>query len=187
MPPRRRTVPTAAAEPWNPIEQPTDKLLLSGMPSPGVCEILGASSPRNWNEQSGPGWSGGLLVYQGIKLCHFTALFNLYELSHWDEWQLFRPLVMRPPLGSRPRTHTIWHPLLAEVNIHACVVEDVRAPQQIGDGQWVVDVAFIETRLPKHGAPIKPTAADAKPVDPYEQEIERLLGVRDELARRGKQ
>lgn len=177
----------ADIEPWNPIEDPVDKLLLSNMRSPGICELLGVSSPRSWNEQSGPGWSGGLLVYQGIKLCHFTALFHLYELSDWDDWQLFRPLVMRPPLGSRPRTHTIWHPLLTEVDIHACVVEDVRAPQQVADGQWVVDVSFIEARLPRHGKPIKPEAADARAEDPYEKEIERLLGVRNELAKRGKQ
>ena len=173
--------------PWDPIRQPVDKLKLSGVPSPGYCELLGVNNPRTWNEQSGPGWSGGLLIYQGIKLCHFTALFKLYELNDWAEWEKFRPLVLRPPLGKLPRTHTIWHPLLVQVGIHACVVEDVRAPQQISDGEWVVDVAFIESRIPKKGEPIKPEGADAKVVDPNEELIERLTGIRDELGRRGRQ
>lgn len=174
-------------QPWDPIRQPVDYLTLSGVKSPGICEILGASSPRTWDEQSGPGWSGGLLVYQGIKLCHFTALFHMYELDHWEQWRKFRPLVMRPPLGSKPTTHPIWHPLLTEVGIHGAVVEDVRAPQQVADGEWVVDVAFIEWRFPKQGAPIKPEGAAAEPVDPNEALIERLTGIRDELGRRGPQ
>jgi hypothetical protein len=178
---------TAQTQPWDPIRQPADKIKLSGVYSPGICEILGAGSPRTWDEQSGPGWSGGLLIYHGIKLSHFTVLLHMYELQDWADWQKFRPLLLRPPLGSRPRTHTIWHPLLTEVNISACVVEDVRAPQQIQDGEWIIDVSFIEARMPKQGAPIKPEGADAAQTDPREETIERLTGVRDELAKRGAQ
>lgn len=178
---------TAQVTPWNPIEQPTDKLKLSGVWSPGICEIGGAGSPRKWDEIDGYGWSGGIVVYHGIKLSHFSVRLALYDVDDWTDWQAFRPLVMKPPIGSRPRTHPIWHPLLAEVGIAACVVEDVKAPEQVDHGVWVVEIAMIESRLPKHGTVAKPTGADATEDDWREREIERRTKVRDELAAEGNQ
>lgn len=172
--------------PWDPITQPVDKIRLSGVDSPGLCEITGAGSPRKWDEVESAGWSGGAVIYHGIRLSHFTVNLYLYDPQDWIDWDRFRPLVMRAPMGSLPRTHTIWHPVLAEVGIAACVVEDVKAPVQVDDGVWLIEIPMIESRIPKKGAVVKPTGADASTEDdPRERLIDQLLKVRDALANEG--
>lgn len=177
---------TQQSRPWDPITQPVDKIKLSGMWSPGLAEVIGASSPRKWNEIDSAGWSGGYVVYQGIRMSKFTVRLALYDTDDWADWQTFKPLVMRAPIGKRPRTHTVWHPQLAEVSISACVIEDVKAPVQTNHGVWLIELPMIESRLPKRGAPVRPDgAAEATEDDWREREIERRTKLRDQLAREG--
>ena len=181
------TATSTSNAPWNPLTDPVDRVQLAGVWAPGLSRPVGASSPRKWDEQDGPGWSGGLLIYRGIKLCHFSVWIYLYTDEDWRDWDAFRPLVMRPPRGQRPRTYPIWHPLLAQMNISACVVEDVRAPDQVEPGVWLIDVSMIESRIPKKGKPIRPEGADAVEDDWREREIERRTKLRDQLAAEGEQ
>jgi len=169
---------------WSPLRTPVDTFVLAGQLSPGIAEIVGAGSPRKWEEIGGMGWSGGILVYQGIKLSRFRAVMALYTDEHWAEWTAFAPLVLRGPNGKRPRSMAIVHPQLAAVGIHACVVEDVLAPTQTADSVWSVEVHFIEAKLLRKGAPARPDGAEATQAqdDPKEREIERLTNVRNQLA-----
>ena len=171
---------------FNPLTQTVDKFMLAGKPSPGIAEIVGAGSPRKWNEIGGLGWSGGVLVFAGIKLSHFTARLTLVDDTDWEDWEAFKPIVLRGPSGKRPRALPIVHPVLATVGIHACVVDDVRAPVQSGDGIWTIEIPMIESRLPKKGKAVRPKGADAaEQEDPREREIARLTAVRDRLAQEG--
>ena len=177
---------TQQSRPWDPITQPVDRIKLSGVWSPGIAEITGASSPRKWNEIDSAGWSGGIVVYQGIRMSHFTVRLSLYDLADWTGWQAFKPLVMRAPIGKRPRTHAIWHPQLAEVGISAAVVADVKAPVQTDHGVWLVELPMIEARLPKRGAPVRPDGAAEQTADDWrEREIKRRTKLRDRLAQEG--
>lgn len=172
----------AAEQPWwNPITDAVDKARLAGIPTPGICEIIGAGSPRKWDERTGYGWSGAWLVYQGIALSHFSIVLTLYTQSDWDDWDTFRPIVARAPIGTRPKAIGVYHPVLAEVGITSLVVEDVKAPQQIGDGEWIISIDCIEWRQPKFGF-AKPDGAEATPNDPVDQEIALKLQERDALA-----
>jgi hypothetical protein len=166
---------------WNPLTEPVDKLKLSGRMSPGLCEIVGASSPRNWEEIAGYGWSGALLRFRGVKLSHFAVRFKLYTTADWADWIAFRPLLAKPPFGKRPRALDIWHPLLVEVGIGSVVVEDFLAPEQSEDGVWVVEAKLIEYRNPKYTLST-PTGSAATEVDPYEIEIAANSSTIDELS-----
>lgn len=158
---------------WNPIQEPTDRCLLGGYPTPGLCEVSGASSPRKWDEQAGYAMTGAILIYRGIGLSHFTMRFKLYTTEHWLQWSEIRPILLRPPLGTRARALDVDHPVLNEVGITHLVIEDVSAPEQVEDGVWSIEAKCIEYRRYKQ-ALSKPDAAAATPVDPLEVEIGRV-------------
>lgn len=169
---------------WNPLgespsrETPTrpgdgDQIWLTQRWSPGLCDITGANSPREWEERKGYGFSGALVVFRGIGLARFSVKFRLYTSQDWIDWANFKPLVDKPPLGKRPRAQDIWHPLLVDQGIYSVVVEDLGQPEQTADGEWTIEVKLVEYRSPKY-ALSKPDGVTASPADPRELEIEKL-------------
>jgi len=134
---------------WNPFEQPIDYALVAGRRTPGLCDIEGAGSPRQWDERRGYGVSGATLVYRGLKLATFTMRLRLYGEGDFRAWHEFEPTVARAPTGERAQALDIVHPLLEEVGIRSAVVEDVLAPQQTADGEWTVEIRWKEFRQPR--------------------------------------
>lgn len=158
---------------WNPLHEPADKVWLAQNWSPGLCDIEGANSPREWEERPGYGWSGSFLWFKGIRLAHFTIRIRLYTDDDWTDWYAFKPLIDRPPAGHRPRAIDVWHPILVNQGIHSLVVEDVGPTTQGEPGEWIVEIKCIEYRAPKY-ALSQPNGAKATPVDPFEQMTEQL-------------
>lgn len=175
----------AAKSPWNPIDNPIDKAKVGGMYTPGLCEVVGASSPRDWAEFRGYGLSGATVRFRGIKLSHFSLRIRLYSVEDWNDWHAFKPIVDKPPLGKRPRAIDISHPLLEDLGIRSAVVEDVGQPDEDDDGAWTIEVKLIEFRKPKLTLST-PEGSDAGPVDPVDAQIEarrkHIADQRDELA-----
>jgi len=166
---------------WNPLQAPIDYVMLAGQRTPGIAKILGLNSPRRWDVRNGYGLSGAIVVFRGIGLARFTIQIKLHELDEWEAWHEFLPLVARPPAGQRPRALDCWHPLLEMLEVTKLVVEDLSAPEEVEDGVWQVDIKCLQYRRPVV-ALAKPEAAQATPVDPYDQKIERLTGQLQELA-----
>lgn len=164
---------------WNPLDTPVDKVVFDGrFVTPGYAEVIGASAARKWEEWSGSGWSGGILIFRGWPLSHFIIRMTLYETADWDAWNAFAPRVMKLPGGKFPRPHSVAHPHLARLGITALVIEAVRAPDQVGDGVWQIDLDCIEHRVLRKGST---SIADeqTEPVDPFEQLIAQTQAQRD--------
>lgn len=155
---------------WNPLEQPVDYIKLGGVRSPGLAEVLGATSPRKWEERGGYGLSGSTVVFRGVGLCKFTVKLKLYTEEDWTAWNAWRPIVAKPPFGTRAKALDIWHPLLEQLEVKAAVVEEVSQPEQTDNGEWTITLKFIEFRRPKV-ALAKPEGAKATPADPIETAI----------------
>jgi hypothetical protein len=163
---------------WNPIEQPVDECWLGGYATPGICEVVGASSPRKWDEQAGYAMSGAILIYRGTGLAHFSLNLKLYTLEHWNTWDLIKPILMRPPVGKRANALDVVHPVLNEVGISQLVIEDVGAPEQVEDGVWSISIKCIEWR--RYGLGVsKPDGSEATPADPRDVEIGELTDERN--------
>ena len=160
----------APKPPWNPLDNSLDKATIGGRLTPGICEIVGANSPRAWDERAGYGLSGAIVVFHGVKLSHFTIKFQLYTTQDWNDWHAFKPIVDKPPIGTWQGPLDCAHPLLADLGIRSIVIEDVLVPEQSDDGVWTIELKVIEFRGPK-GALAKPEGSAATPVDPKEQEI----------------
>lgn len=158
---------------WNPLDEPMDKIWLAQQWSPGICDISGANSPREWEERKGYGLSGAIVIFRGVGLAHFSVKLRLYTTQDWNEWAAFKPLVDRPPYGRRPRALDIWHPILVDQGIYAVGIEDLGQPDQTADGEWTIEIKMVEYRFPKY-ALAKPEGAAATPKDPFEEQIEAL-------------
>lgn len=166
---------------WDPITKPVDYILLSGKRSPGLAEVTGATSPRRYDERRGYGLSGATVVFRGIGLTRFTVKLRLYTEIDWADWDAWKPLIDRPPVGTRPRSLDIWHPHLEALEVKSCVVEDVAQPEQTADGEWTIELKFIQYRRPVL-ALAKPEGSKAAPVDPVDQRIEQLTKQFQDLA-----
>ena len=164
-----------------------DFIVLAGQRSPGLCDVSGASSPRDWDVRKGYGLSGASVVYTGDGLAKFTVRLFFWESSHFDAWERFRPLVKKPPRGTRPKAMDISHPYLEELEIKSAVVEDQLQFTQVEPGMFVKDIKFIQYRAP---LPMlaKPDGSQSKPNEPTaqseaEKTIQALTRQMQELAR----
>lgn len=150
---------------WSPLEQPTDFAIVAGRRTPGLCDIEGAGSPRQWDERRGYGVSGATLVYRGLRLATFAMKLRLYSADDWQGWEEFRPTVARAPIGERAQSLDIVHPLLEQVGIRSAVVEDVLAPVQTGDGEWTVEIRWREFRRPAVTATPVTSSSSSEPIE----------------------
>lgn len=172
---------------FNPLTAPQDYIELANQRSPGIAELVGASSPREWDERKGYGVSGSFSVFRRRGLAHFSVRLKFYTNEDWAAWAAWKPIVDKVPTrrggGENPASGylKIDHPILADLDIKAVGVEDVGQPEQIEDGVWQVTIKFIEFRQPKF-ALAKPEGAKATPVDPYDAKIEALTTQFNQLA-----
>lgn len=167
---------------WNPITQPCDYILLSGKKSPGMAVVSGggASSIRRWDEREGFGISGAFPVFKGRGLARFSVKLKFWTPEHWNDWATWKGLVDKLPrkrfgeAGKDTGNLDIWHPLLEDVDIKSVCVAERMAPEQTADGEWTIDIRFLEFRRPKFTL-AKPEGSEATPVDPVEEEIIKPL------------
>jgi hypothetical protein len=161
---------------FNPVTEPIDYFELAGTRSPGLAEIVDADSPRRWDERKGYALSGAWLVFKGAGLSKFKAVIRLYTEQDWADWHAFRAILARAPVGSRDKHLAIWHPILEDLGITDVAVLNVLQPKQTGHGEYTIEILFEEFRRPTAQLS-RPEAAQARPVDPVEQEIERLTAI----------
>jgi hypothetical protein len=164
---------------WDPINDPCDYIKLAGQKSPGLADVSGASSIREWEERNGYGLTGGRSIFMRRKLSRFSVKIRLYTEEEWAEFQEWRKVVDKLPTrrgGNNAASGMldIWHPLLEELDIKAVGVAEVLQPEQTEDGVWTYEIRFIEFRQPKVTL-ARPDAAKATPVDPVDTYIEKKL------------
>jgi hypothetical protein len=166
---------------FNPETDPVDYILLANQRSPGLAVISNAASLRRWDERRGYALSGARVVYRGLGLARPIVTLRLLSAADWDAWHEWRPLVQRPPVGEGARAQDIWHPILEDLDIGSVVVENVLQPKQVADGEWAIDIKFIEYRRPV------PTlesigSSEERATDPVDRYIEQLTGQVQALA-----
>lgn len=166
-----------AAEAFDPFITPVDYVVLNGRKSPGIGKITGATDKRKWDIQVGYYASGGITIYRGREISHFTLTLTLVSAQDWVEWAKWRSLVARPPNGTFIRTAmTIEHPWLRMLDIREVNVEEVGQPEESDEtGHWTISIKFLEFRLPTPSF-AKPEGAKTKESDdPESRRIAVLL------------
>jgi hypothetical protein len=155
---------------WNPIDDPIDYILLNDQRSPGVAMISGAGTPRKWQKQQGFGLSGAIVFFTGLDLSTFEVTLQLATVDDWNDWHDWKSLVQKPPLGTRPRALTIWHPFLEDLDIKSVVVEDMMQPEVSDTMMGTIKIKFLQYRRPRPSF-AKPDGAGNKTLTPTEAEI----------------
>ncbi|MBA3841096.1 MAG: hypothetical protein H0X39_00475 [Actinobacteria bacterium] len=172
---------------WNPIDEPKDYITLAGQKSPGLADVVGASSIRNWDERQGIGISGAFSVFKGRGLAKFSVRLRLYSAQDWADWFTWKPLVEAVPKrrtgkGRDSGVMDILHPLLEELDIKSVAVTELMQPEQTGDGEWTVEIKFLEWRQPKVSLATPEAAAAPEPVDEWEGRVSKLASQLQSVA-----
>lgn len=175
---------------FRPLTEPRDFIILGGRRSPGLAEIQGAATPRNFDQRRGHGVSGATLRFRGTALADFKVLIRLLTDQHWTDWHAWKDVVARPGGESadarrlRAPALDIEHPMLEDLGIRSVVVKDVLQPVQTADGEWTIEIRFLEYRPPvrtlerTEGSRARPP----QPEDPVQRTIGRLAGTAGRLA-----
>jgi hypothetical protein len=154
---------------WSPDAEPVDVVLFSGMPTPGVAEIVGLAK-RKWDQISSAGMSGAVSIYHGRELSSFQVKLTLIGESDWVAFWVFKAKVLdivpKVAVGSAARNSLgvfdVTHPILNTISVTAAVVESHSAPEQVADGVWLVTISCLEWR-PLKIAISKPDGSAAAP------------------------
>jgi hypothetical protein len=118
-----------------------DSFFLAGAPSPGVCRFNFPKAVTGWENQAGKGEDGGESVLNGRKLSDFSVTITLwvgdYEVSHFDLWEAWKPILLTPVAVGAPRALDIYHPQLEGLGISSVIVKSWTEPQPNGDTSTV--------------------------------------------------
>src|SRR4051794_20757666 len=82
---------------FDPITSPVDYIILAGAKSPGMADVGGASSKRNFDVRQSYGVTGARVVYKGNALSSFSVRIRLYSVEDWAAWDVWKLLLTRPP------------------------------------------------------------------------------------------
>jgi hypothetical protein len=133
---------------FDPIATPIDYVIIGGTRTPGLAEVVGVGSPRQWDERKGIDRSGATLRFRGRKLARFSIKIKLATTEDFAAWATFAPSVRAVPAGGRGALDLV-HPQINDAGIRAGVVDDVLEPVPDGDnGGWVAEIKMIERRPP---------------------------------------
>lgn len=148
----------------NPIDHPNawDYCTVAGMVCPGWCEVTGWKRNWGWQKKHGKGIQGTVLTYTGKPSAEGTIKFFLTEPVDFANWESFRPLFKYDPTRATVVGVDIVHPAIQDLEIKACVTEDIGQLEHEGLNLWTITVKLIEfTKPPPASAVGTPTGADS--------------------------
>lgn len=165
---------------WSPLETPIDYAVLGGQQTPGLCDVQGLALQYRIDKQQGFATTGSYPRWLGRDLAEFKLVIRLYTQQDWDDWETFKPLVLRPP---KDRWLTIQHPFTSALGIVGVMVKSVSQPEEIDGGAHAITVELIEFRRPRQTYS-KPDAADDKPPEDWaDEKVHWALDQVNELAK----
>lgn len=174
----------------NPILYPEawDKIFIGQMQSPGVCEVKGFNRPYKWDSKGGKGSLGATSTFVERPVSTGSVKFQLWEESHFDEWQAFQALLEFDPTKKTVTAVDLYHPTPANNGVNAVVVDNIGELIHVGKGLYEITVDFREyAPPPKKNASGTPSGSKSTqggttpgaPPDPIadaqQEEIRRLM------------
>ena len=133
---------------FDPFAHPQDYVLIGGQRTPGIAEIVDADAIRRVIERRGFALSGATARDQGRTLTPFKIRLTFTSSADFEAWDVFRPLLARPP-GRATTALDIAHPIFELAEIRAAIPKKTGQPTQVRDGEWVIELEFLEYRNPQ--------------------------------------
>jgi hypothetical protein len=150
----------------NPIDNPEawDKIEVGNQESPGVCKVGEFKRAHEWDIKKGKGTLGGTVTFVGRPPAKGSITFELWLPEHFEQWELFRPLLQYDPTKEKVSAVDIYHPALADIGLTSVVTEAIGNIVHAGKQLYTIAVDFLEYfPPPKKSAVSTPTGSKAVP------------------------
>lgn len=173
---------------WSPYRSPQNYVVFGGFTTPGVAVVVGGLRKDIYDKKKPSGSTGATVSFEGSELAPFTVEITLDSDEDFEEWEYFRQQVVdRPPGGDSPRPYACEHPVLADLGVAQCVIEERTQLTDLGDGGWKVTLKCLQYRKPEpKRAAVSGSSKRKKKQTPEEDERDRrireLIAQRDALA-----
>lgn len=130
----------------DPIQNPQawDVIRVGSATSPGICKITGVKRGFEWDVKRGKGSLGATVTFVQRPPAKIAILFRLWTANHFQQWDVFRPLLKFDPTKKSVQAVDIYHPALADIEITSVVVESIGAIEHAGDQLYTVAVELLE-------------------------------------------
>jgi len=170
-----------------------DKIILAGVPSPGVVKLSGHKRITGWDIKEAAGQDGATSARKGDPLGSFTATFSLCfdptlgeEQDDFERWPAFQALIESSVSGATPVALDVYHPDLERNHFVSVVKKSIGEMVLDGKGGATIAVEFTEYSPPKKKAATGASGSKsskksgADPNDPIAKAIEELNGLLNE-------
>jgi hypothetical protein len=181
-----------------------DVVVVAGVTSPGVVKVDKPKREYKWDAKCGKGTQGSTTTFVGTPPVKVKMTFSLWTFDQFADWDSFRALLLLDPTKSSPTALEVYHPSLADLNIHSLVTEDVGGLVHEGKGLFTVEVNFLEYfPAPPTSAVSTPSTSNgnANPADPVNPDqtgyngqvnsvdsaINKIQKANDALSKQGQQ
>ena len=109
-----------------------------------------------WDKKKGKGTKGETLTFVQFPASSGKGKFYLWLPTHWVEWGAYRPLFKYDPSKKDPEGVGIYHPALADIDLHSVVTEYLGGIEHEGKGLYSIEWSFHEF-FPVEKAPVVST------------------------------
>ena len=145
--------PIANPEAW-------DVVTVSGIKSPGHCDLGDVERIYKWDVKEGRGTKGGTRTFVNQPPPSFDITFYLWEQAHFRTWGSFREALKYDPTKKETTAFQIYHPALADLEIKTVCTEKIGAIKDLGAGYYSLTVTFGEYLPPPKASVVStPTSA----------------------------
>jgi hypothetical protein len=134
----------------NPITDPElwHRATIAGRDTPGVCTVTGIERERKWDEKEGPGASGALLTFRGIKLSEPTLKIRMFVAADYDAYNDLAAYLKT--FADNGGAVDFWHGSVEGLDIRSVVIVSIGAPVIVkeGDSLYEATIKLKEYRPP---------------------------------------
>lgn len=146
----------------NPFNNPElyEKIVISGLPSPGTCTLTGWKRSVDWDVKQGGGIDGASTTRKGKAPASGTVSLYLVDFpglpSQLEQWRRFSALLQEAQ--DKGKALDVYHPDLADLKVTDVVVTEIGQLEHDGKGGQHVSFGLMEYRPPKPKPAAKPKA-----------------------------
>ena len=122
-----------------------DIIVVGGVNCPGYMKFT--EMPKRayeWDKKKGKGTKGETKTFVQMPASDGKVLFYLWLDEHFVAWESFRPLFKYDATKKAVSAIEVYHPALAEIELHSVVTEYLTARKYEGKGLWTIEWSFGE-------------------------------------------
>lgn len=166
-PPAKTTVVPNPVSHLNPIDNPQswDYITLGGINSPGLAKVGDVKRAYDYDVKKGKGSVGATVTFVQKPPVKFSIVFYLWERNHFTEWDTFRENLKYDPTKKAVSALEIYHPSLADVDIHSVVTVSLGGIKHEGNAMYSIAVEFLEYFPPSPKSAVSTPSGSQQYVD----------------------